>query len=963
MKVYAGAVAVDLDGVPVAQGAGTGPLRVYTRGVQVEVINAEPPIEPAAPHYSDGMQPFEVRQLQGDYAPAGALTFRLSQPAPWNAATGWFGARGQIDAWSGGCTDGTRVLFSGGGHEGSDGCNNGVHVFDFAQVDGRPVGFSTLTGSRVDPADIGDKALVYPNQRFANGMPPGQHTYSQMLRSPAGRIVRARGPFHWFDEATGQYTIPTLDTAALGGKALTQSGSTMLMSPDGDLVMLLNANGTPGTLFIDLPSGAIKVVGGFLKNWGSSAAVDAHSCLDTKRNRWIVIGGTASWRTVHFVSVDWAARTMTAQNVTPPEALVNMTNAADLPLCGGMGILYDAALDCFWAFSHKGEAYAGSFKRLVRLDAQTGAIVGMYPLSVPVVTRSTGQYGRCVLLPQQRVIGLVPHFDLPAVIIKLPPAPGGGGSDPKPPEPETPPAPEPAPAPAPEPALPPASGGSDWTARSTGPGVLCAVAFADPRELSAYMRNQSASNPVHIIQTDIGPAMRATIYGARLVEPVPECPSYCSNKTPAGADAARQVWRVSEVSHIPAGPLPYELYVGKGVCTERIRVEAIDRDAGTITVIRRLSGETISVDGVVYPGGAAATAAPAYPGDGSVTMGRDGGMWVRPLAALRTPGLPDDIGITNGSARKARTWPPLGGTAARPHLGWREGYWGHRSYWDGTDAPYRDWTPMQAAGGRHTRSDAFEGDDLWVQFRARLDAARLAVGSTPRKMLFLQNDVAGSGQLFWTAGGGRTKRPGDYRPINRGNELIPCTCYADGAARHGGLLTVPQSGGLGDGTQWQHDYPECRWQGYTDKSATCWRFPADKWVTYMLHLKLGRDNAPQPYTGWSAVANHVGPWPAATDPDYRTTLQVFVAEDGDEDWTTITSSDAFVWMFGDEKYEPGHYDYNPPGLNCLWLGQFGNLYLGSGAVAPPGVPTHADYTQVIVSRGPIPMPRTGLLPG
>ncbi len=495
--------------------------------------------------------------------------------------------------------------------------------------------------------------------------------------------------------------------------------------------------------------------------------------------------------------------------------------------------------------------------------------------------------------------------------------------------------------------LPGAGAPADWRRRSRAPGVLFAHAFDAEAELTSFLRAPGTDNPLRIVQTDIGPAMRAMTMGTTIVEDVP-----------AGAQHELQWWKVADATHLPPqAALPYRLYVGRGSCVELVEVQQLDVPGNRVRVKRRLGNQSIKIDGTIYAVGTA----PPYAGDGSWRIGIDSsGLWVRPLAALRAAGLPEDIGISSGAAHKARVWPPAGTKDGRPHLYFREGYWGHRSYWDpqhGT-AEYKDWLPRDNPGRRGgARTDAFEGDGLWIQFRARISRDKLEPGQPQTKMLFIQTCTgSGSGQFFWTSG----PKNRDMRPGDEGSILVGMTSYADRAAPAGGVLSVPQGYGFGKSKQptaWQYpqSFPQCRWQGHTKRSAECWRFPADEWVTYLLHFKFGRDNAPLNETGQS-TSKLRGPWPSETDPAYRTTFQLFVARHGQTEYTRITDHDAFTWLFGDQKFQAGYYFYNPPGLNALWLGAPGNQYIGSGSVAPPLRPNWIDYTQVIVSREPIAPP-------
>jgi hypothetical protein len=377
----------------------------------------------------------------------------------------------------------------------------------------------------------------------------------------------------------------------------------------------------------------------------------------------------------------------------------------------------------------------------------------------------------------------------------------------------------------------------------------------------------------------------------------------------------------------------------------------------------------VEVEGVEYS--RSLGVAPSFPAGYTVGRGPQGS-WNRPFAAFPAGqnGKPTpDVGIANRTVTKARTWDPTRG--GQGHTNFREGYFGHRSYWDPAVGPatYRNWTPHDS-GNTFARNDAWDGDEFYLQFRAKISASRF--NAAEGKMLFIQNiDSSGSGQFFWTAGTnkyGELRPPAERRPgVQYGSLLVGATSYADSAAPAGGTLSVPQSDSYDTNESLQKpNYPECIWDnrpgGQVGTGMYCWTFPADRWVTYLVHFKFGKDNAPlNPVTGGTnggaSTVNLQPPFPAETDPSYRTTFELMVADEGATSYTTLTSYDRFVWFFGDGKYQAGYYYYNPPGLNGFWMSQNLNDYVGSGSVAPPGAPFDIQYTQAILSKSFIPVPK------
>ncbi len=381
---------------------------------------------------------------------------------------------------------------------------------------------------------------------------------------------------------------------------------------------------------------------------------------------------------------------------------------------------------------------------------------------------------------------------------------------------------------------------ADWVARSTGPGVLWAHDFRSDAEFHNFHKGVDAElgktitspipSPFHasLVSTPFGGsrAIKSRALGTRITRDVP-----------AARKHDIQVWYVEDISAIPASDKEYKLLVSN---KELVTVLSRDVSAGTVTVRR---GDIFS-----------------YPARTTTIGSGPKGRWIRPTAAIAAPGngkVVDDVGITNGSARKARTWDP---TNNNQHVNFREGYFGHRSYWDPAhgDALYKHWTPTVPPVVTH--KDAWEGDEFYLQFRAKVSASRLNPANPSAKMLYIQNcTTSGCHQFFWGVGAKWPKAgvPEDwsYGP-DYGEPLVALTCGGDSRARFGPTLTIPQ--GMSPSTTsfvWSDGTSETPWQQHPDDfpSATnkggalpqyrAWCVPAEKWVTYLVHMKLGRDSA------------------------------------------------------------------------------------------------------------------------
>lgn len=415
---------------------------------------------------------------------------------------------------------------------------------------------------------------------------------------------------------------------------------------------------------------------------------------------------------------------------------------------------------------------------------------------------------------------------------------------------------------------------ADWLARATGPGVLWAHDFRTESEFNNYLKASPApyegstiTNPIEnssdprrvlnvpkFVDTPWGAsrAFRSEAVGTHLLEDVP-----------SGAQGDVQVWKVADVSLFPDVVAPYNVLVGTSglvwegatwnAGVEYVQIQSIDRARNTLTVKRKARN-----DGAKQP-------PPYSAGVTTIGLGPQG-RWIRPTGCFRAGqnGLAtDDRGIVTGAARKARSWDKTNPSA---HFHFREAYFGHRSYWDGASAQYDTWTP---GDNKPTVTQAYEGDEFWVQFRARISASRFDSTSPVGKMLFFQTpNTSNLGQVFWTIGPQASNRttPVNWPYLPAGKMFQPCVAYGDSRAVYGGVVGwKTQTHGEGSqGVQYQNPgvFPDA-YLSPTHTTMRGWCFPADRWVTYLVHFKPGRDSA----TRTVALSSLVQELPAITYDD------------------------------------------------------------------------------------------------
>jgi len=522
-------------------------------------------------------------------------------------------------------------------------------------------------------------------------------------------------------------------------------------------------------------------------------------------------------------------------------------------------------------------------------------------------------------------------------------------------------------------------GGDDWASRSTGADVLFAHDFSESdNELEYFVRLGAQTNPdpaplpnpLTLVTTTLGNAraIRTRAVGSLITTDLASVPKLTTGFTIPVTD--------SSGFPDPATLGAYNLFIGcTDVDTQNTDPEVFEEvtltsiSGNNLIVTRNIGNYGIKVDGVNY--GSGDPNAPAIAASsGNYTIGyTNSGSWNRPLCCFpsgQNGKATDDIGITNGSAAKTRTWNPTrGGTG---HAYFREGYFGSRWYWDpavNQAAPYKDWTPNNAGDGQNfPHPDAFEGDEFYLQFRFKATAARLNAKAS--KLFYIQNAAqSGKGQLYMPVGEKKYNEqpdPADKVPGSTEGVFL-------GTNIGGGDPRQPAGGYLGDDVQWdgwdfppagagpwQTDYPLGNANNRFDTDCYAFCHQSEVWTTLHIRIKFGRDNAESIHPNISGSQSVSAPWPGDSDASYLTEVEIKAALPGDTAYKTLVNITDAIWFHGDGLDNFGRLFYNPPGQNAFWMTQEFNMYIGSGSVAPPDGSGETQFTQVILSRSPIPVP-------
>ncbi|RPH81999.1 MAG: hypothetical protein EHM77_03810, partial [Planctomycetaceae bacterium] len=348
---------------------------------------------------------------------------------------------------------------------------------------------------------------------------------------------------------------------------------------------------------------------------------------------------------------------------------------------------------------------------------------------------------------------------------------------------------------------------ADWLLRSRGDGVVFAHDFRYPEELTNFQK----------LGVDYTYAYPDVLIGRRAPNGITG--GYCLQYTNIGTSTAKPIdtattkIELTDASDFPDpenGKFPYRvvLQIDKltnksGTGRENVTVTA--KQGNVLTVIRATHRSTVAV---AWPAG--------------TTIGWDcEGQWVRPLSALPKGfnGLPVDDPAAGGTLPLRNYRFRAGEDAGRAVWNFQEGYWGHRDY----HQKYPTWMG---------NAQPWNGDEFYLQFRVKIDGRRwdpVNVGNG--KLFFLHTGAGGATQLVGT--------------MEAKNKLAVATApfgmftnYGSGPS-YMSHLTNPQGGRQGSELQPGSSFAGCR-RGETPER--CWEWPADEWVTVLLHIKPGHHN-------------------------------------------------------------------------------------------------------------------------
>ena len=337
------------------------------------------------PAYADGMADYDVRQLTGQYAPAGAETLQVVTPTVWvnEAANGpgrtFFGI---ISAYSGGAgvvvvdTEDGRLALTGGGH--NDSGNNCMAIFDPREV-------GLVAAGWENPVDISDNAIVAPGTSAAHsdGRWRSVHSYSGLCYAPHRNLYYRVGGSSFSGPGTFLNDLWQYDPTLAQGSRHTQLADIPGNSDDGiGLVCdvsadkLIAVDPQNGSYIFDIAAGT----------WSAEAGLTAFDNFDTNigydpsRN---VVLATMANGTTRVIEYNLTTDTIVSQAAitwTGDTAIVNTASAR----------MYDPDLDRWWFF---GGQTAGNYNRIAYAsgaDVAAGGNVAVTEVTLSANKAATG---------------------------------------------------------------------------------------------------------------------------------------------------------------------------------------------------------------------------------------------------------------------------------------------------------------------------------------------------------------------------------------------------------------------------------------------------------------------------------------------------------------------------------------------------------------------------------------------
>jgi hypothetical protein len=422
---------------------------------------------------------------------------------------------------------------------------------------------------------------------------------------------------------------------------------------------------------------------------------------------------------------------------------------------------------------------------------------------------------------------------------------------------------------------------ADWLVRSTGPGVVWAHDFRDPDEVRAWrytpndgLGNVRADNGLDVQRhavSGIGNSgmMVHTIRGTTLAQSI---------------DATATTVFLKSVAEFPDPATVGTTWVGANRYLALMGEDPYTSEEVIVTA-RNVSNNSLTI-----------TRSPKRPqphAAGGPFSVQDHTAWWRLMGAFSQANngkTTPDIGIANGFKNFDTDYTAQ--TVNKNFGRFRGAYWGHSEY----KTLYGPKWPINGYDAYTTNADrvfhdTYVGTEFWIQWRAKITGNRME--NPNGKMCYLQEVSQARQQWF-------TNIAPEYRNAQRLNFVN------DGQGRN---INLANASTYSEGSNYQ--------------------VRLNEWVTYMIHLRPGRNLLRE------------------------TLVDLYVQEPEDTAWRHVMTSPSIDLIY----IMPSDNVAHPPGYNVFSVLNYANHYEGGGS-SGASRSTHAiQATQVILSSREIPIPR------
>lgn len=481
------------------------------------------------------------------------------------------------------------------------------------------------------------------------------------------------------------------------------------------------------------------------------------------------------------------------------------------------------------------------------------------------------------------------------------------------------------------PAPPPSA--ANFTARATGPSVVWAHDFSHAGEITAFKTGGTpgvthagaAIEPQQVTDPLVGHAMRFLALGAKLAVDLL-----------ASGGVGPRAMVIDDATYWPDPATAGNYYV-------HTTADQTDQQ-NNLWLVTAKSGNTLTVtwqdvtgQPMYFSGGHGIqkdwlVSGPTHVGHQSAVN------WSRLFSALKA----DSNGIGVDDVNNA------GNTLRSTHdtITFPQGsVFGYGWYGTATEqAAHVTWRPTDYGGGgvdSFLRSNLWDGNEFWVQWREKIDPRFLALNTVAynldnrygHKVWMLQSQMTVPQQITGGYGPGATRFqiPTTPEPIFG----MAAYSFSGGLAGRGLTTNLDGSGSVQPGSP----YAATAIAGVADLPAgQAWETPSGQWVTFLLHVIPG--------DRW------VDTNPSATGVR-NTTVEMFAARQGETVYTTVFSQTNQAIIYGSSGPVENNWTSALPGYNALSFTAYLNVELGS---VPPVAAYYTDFGQMIFSKATIPAP-------